>query len=84
MRRICHTGMDDRRITDLTVGELEEIIKRTVKKSVAEVMIEFAMEADIEAQIAYEAELNDMLRNEMQAYGKVHVTDMDTMPKADD
>ena len=76
--------MDDRKITELTVGELENIIKRSVKKSVAEVMIEFAMEADIEAQIAYEAELNDMLRNEMQSYGKVHVTDMGIMPKADD
>ena len=76
--------MDDRKITELTVGELENIIKRTVKNSVAEVMIEFAMEADIEAQIAYEAELNDMLRNEMQSYGKVHVTDMGIMPKADD
>lgn len=76
--------MDDRKITELTVDELEEIIKRTVKKSVAEVMIEFAMEADIEAQIAYEAELNDMLRSEMKSYGKVHVTDMGIMPKADD
>ncbi len=76
--------MDDRKIMELTVDELEEVIKRTVKKSVAEVMIEFALEADIEAQIAYEAELNDMLRNEMKSYGKVHVSDMGTMPKADD
>ncbi len=76
--------MDDRKIMELTVDELEEVIKRSVKKSVAEVMIEFALEADIEAQIAYEAELNDMLRNEMKSYGKVHVSDMDTMPKADD
>ena len=76
--------MDNRRITELTVGELEVIIKRTVKKSVAEVIIEFALEADIEAQVAYEAELNDMLRNEMQAYGKVQAVALGTMPKADD
>ena len=76
--------MDNRSISELTVSELEEIIKRSVKKSVAEVMIEFAMEADIEAQIAYEAELNDMLRNEMQSYGKIQHSDMGRLPKADD
>ena len=76
--------MDNRKITELTVSELEAIIKRTVRKSVAEVMIEFAMEADIEAQIAYEAEMNDMLRSEMQSYGKVFAHDMGSMPKADD
>ena len=61
--------MDNRKIVELTVGELEEIISRTVKKSVAEVMIEFAMEADVEAQVAYEAEINDLLRQEMQTVG---------------
>ena len=45
--------MDNRKIAELTVSELEDMIKRTVKKSVAEVMIEFAVAADIEAQIAY-------------------------------
>ena len=76
--------MDKRRITELTVGELEEVIKRTVRKSVAEVMIEFAMEADMEAQIAYEAELNDMLRNEMRSWGKLQNADSASLPKADD
>lgn len=76
--------MDDRKITALTVNELEEIIKRSVKKSVAEAMNEFALEADIEAQIAYEAELNEMLRAGMKSHGKVTVTELGTMPKADD
>lgn len=76
--------MDDRKITELTVDELEALIKRNVKKSVAEVMIEFAMEADIEAQIAYEAELNEMLRSEMRAFGKFHADNQGIMPKADD
>jgi len=61
--------MDKRAIAELTVSELEELIKRTVKVSVAEVMIEFALEADVEAQMVYEAEINDMLRHEMQSYG---------------
>ena len=76
--------MDNRRIAELTVSELEDIIKRTVKKSVAEVMIEFAVVADLEAQIAYEAEMNDILRSEMQSYGKVLAYDMGAMPKVDD
>lgn len=76
--------MDDRKITELTVDELEALIKRNVKKCVAEVMIEFAMEADIEAQIAYEAELNEMLRSEMRAFGKFHADKQGIMPKADD
>lgn len=76
--------MDNRKIAELTVSELEDIIKRTVKKSVAEVMIEFAVAADIEAQIAYEAEMNDILRSEMQSYDKVFAYDMGAMPKVDD
>ena len=61
--------MDKRSIAELTVTELEELIKRTVKDSVAEVMIEFALEADVEAQMVYDAEINDMLRGELQGYG---------------
>ncbi len=59
--------MDKRSIAELTVRELEDLIRRTVKNSVAEVMLEFALEADVEAQIAYEAEINDMLRQEIQS-----------------
>jgi len=80
---ICPANMDNRRIAELTVSELEDIIKRTVKKSVAEVMIEFAVVADMEAQIAYEAEMNEMLRSEMQSYGKVFSYDTSTMPVDD-
>ena len=76
--------MDNRKIVELTVGELEEIISRTVKKSVAEVMIEFAMEADVEAQVAYEAEINDLLRQEMQTVGAVADSDLAAASKVDD
>ena len=61
--------IDNRKISELTVGELQDLIKSTVQKSVTEVMIEFAMVADIEAQIAYEAEMNDLVRREMKSYG---------------
>ncbi len=64
--RGCFThDMDKRSIAELTVSELEELIKRTVKDSVSEVMIEFALEADVEAKI------NDMLRGELQSYGSL-------------
>lgn len=61
--------IDNRKISELTVGELQDLIKSTVQKSMTEVMIEFAMVADIEAQIAYEAEMNDLVRREMKSYG---------------
>ncbi|MCE2470920.1 MAG: hypothetical protein J4G18_03295 [Anaerolineae bacterium] len=76
--------MDKRAIAELTVTELEDLIKRTVKNSVAEVMIEFAMEADVEAQMVYEAEINDMLRNEMQSYGTLLAAMPVTTAKLDD
>ena len=76
--------MDKRAIAELTVSELEDLIKRTVKNSVAEVMLEFAMEADVEAQMVYDAEINDMLRNEMQSYGTLLGSAPVTSSKLDD
>ena len=76
--------MDKRAIIELTVAELEELISRTVKKSVAEVMIEFALEADVEAQVAYEAEINDMLRQELQTVGTVAGAELAALSKLDD
>ena len=61
--------MDKRAIAELSIAELEALIKRAVKQSVAEVMLDLTMEAEVEAQAVYEAEMNDMLRAELQAYG---------------
>ncbi len=76
--------MDKRKIVEMSVGELEEIISRTVKKSVAEVMIEFALEADVEAQVACEAEINDLLRQEMRGAGTLFDAALAGATKADD
>lgn len=76
--------MDNRTIVELTVSELEELISRTVKKSVAEVMIEFAMEADVEAQVAYDAEINDMMRQELQTASTVADAGLAAATKLDD
>ena len=76
--------MDNRNIAELTVGELEELIRRTVKNSVAEVMVEFALEADVEAQIAYDAEINDMLRQEIQSGRPIGDLELAFASKVDD
>ena len=76
--------MDKRAIAELTVSELEDLIKRTVKDSVAEVMLEFVIEADVEAQMVYEAEINDMLRGELQSYGTLLATMPVPTTKLDD
>ncbi len=76
--------MHNKAIAELTVEELEELIKRTVKNSVAEVMLEFAMEADVEAQIIYEAEINDMLRGEMKGYGTLAANRLPARHNLDD
>ena len=76
--------MDKRAIGELTVTELEEIIRRTVKTSVAEVMLEFALEADVEAQAAYEAEINEMLRHELQSCNTAGQLALSAAGKVDD
>ena len=76
--------MDNRKLSELTVDELQDIIKETVQKSVAEVMIEFAIVADLENQIAYEAEMNDIVRDSMQTYGKLPIHDFGGSHKLDD
>ena len=77
-------AMDNRPIAELTVDELQELIRRTVKKSVAEVMMEFAIEADVEAQVVYEAELNDLLRGEIRSGSKALALELAAPTKADD
>lgn len=76
--------MDKRAVGELTINELEEIIRRAVKNSVAEVMLEYALEADGEAQVAYEAEINELLRHELQARKPVGELPHSSGDKVDD
>ena len=76
--------MDNRKISELTVTELQNLIKETVQKSVAEVMIEFAMMADIDAQVAFEAEMNELVRSEIQSHSNLPVLDLGRSHKLDD
>lgn len=76
--------MDTRKISELTVSEFQDLIKKTVQKSVAEVMIEFVMVADIEAQIEHDAEMNDWVRSELQSYTGFSTYEMNRSTKVDD
>lgn len=53
---------DDPKISELTVSQLQALIRRTVQEAVAEVIIEFSMAAEMDAQLTYEAEMADYLR----------------------
>jgi L-aminopeptidase/D-esterase-like protein len=73
--------MKDQKITDLTVSQLQQIIRETVQEAVAEVLIEFNALAQAEEDIRLEAELAEYLRNNMQgqSYNGLFNT-----PQADD
>lgn len=55
----------DPKISDLTVSQLQRLIRETVQEAVAEVMIEFHAVAQAEEQLRYEAEMTDFLRSTM-------------------
>ena len=54
--------IDDPRIADLTVSQLQQLIRQTVQEAVAEVLIEFSIAAEADAHITEEAEMLDYLR----------------------
>lgn len=56
----------DPKISELTVSQLKQLIRKTVQEAVAEVIIEFSVAAEMDAQITYEAEMADYLRSIMQ------------------
>jgi hypothetical protein len=53
-------------ISDLTVGELQSLIKKTVQEAMAEVLIEFTIAAELDAEVTYRAEMADCLRSHLQ------------------
>ncbi len=59
-------AMTEKRMSDLTIGELKQLIRATVQEAVAEVLIEFATAAEIEAKISQDAEITDFLRANLQ------------------
>lgn len=53
-------------IADLTVEQLESLIRRTVKSAMMDMISEMALTAQIEAQITEQAEITDYLRHTLR------------------
>lgn len=58
--------MEDLKIGDLTVTQLEKLIKKTVQEAMAEVLMEFTIAAEIDADVTYRAEMTNYLRSFLQ------------------
>jgi len=57
---------EDPKITELTVSQLQRLIRETVQEAVAEVIVEFSAAAEAEEQMQFEAEMADYMRSTMQ------------------
>jgi L-aminopeptidase/D-esterase-like protein len=55
-----------RTINDMTIEELQALVRETVQEAMAEVLIEFAVAAEHDAQLVYQAELTDLLRSSLE------------------
>lgn len=69
--------MKDERIADLTVDQLQALIRETVQQAMTEVLIEFAAAAEMDARLSYEAEMVDYMRASLQ--GKMPVIPDETL-----
>ncbi len=54
------------KVADLSVLELQRLIRETVQEAVAEVIVEFSVAVEAEEKLRYEAEMADILRSSMQ------------------
>lgn len=57
--------MKDVKVSELTVSQLQRLIKRTVQQAVAEVIIEFSALREVEDDVDYETELSEYLRHSL-------------------
>jgi hypothetical protein len=73
--------MTEQRISELTVDELVALIRKTVQEAMVEVLIEFSVAAQHDADVVYQAEMTDMLRAALQ---KGLNFDSDEAPLSDD
>ena len=53
---------DNTLISELTVGEFTNLLRKTVQQAMSEVLIEFSLAAEQDAEMIYQAEMNDLLR----------------------
>jgi L-aminopeptidase/D-esterase-like protein len=74
--------MNDLKVSDLTVSQLQRLIRETVQEAVAEVIIEFNAIAEADEQLRMEAELAEYLRASMQ--GQSHSSLLNSSSRVDD
>ena len=56
-------AMDDQQlITELTIDQLKALIRQTVQEAMVEVLVEFSVSAQHDADVVYQAEMTDLLR----------------------
>jgi len=53
-------------LSDLTITELQTLIRQTVQDAVIEVLVEFSLAMQHDADVAYQAEMTDLLRTTLQ------------------
>jgi L-aminopeptidase/D-esterase-like protein len=53
------------KITDMSVQDLQRLIRETVQEAVAEVIVEFSVAVEAEEKLRYEAEMADILRSSL-------------------
>lgn len=58
--------MIDPKISELTVSQLQELIRSTVQEAVAEVILEFNAAAEVDDRLQFEADVTDYLRSSMR------------------
>lgn len=73
--------MKEPKISDLTVSQFKRLVRETVQEAVAEVIIEFSVAAEMEAQLNYEAELTEYLRHSLQ---DLSLDEISGNPRVDD
>lgn len=72
------------RIADLTVEQLRDIIRKTVQEAMAEVLLEFSLAAEYDAQVVYQAEMTDLLRASLHDQLLGSAFTLDNKPALDD
>lgn len=59
-------GMNDPKLSELTVSQFQQLLKATVQEAMVEVLIEINTIADAEAALEAEAEMTEFLKNTMR------------------
>ena len=72
------------RIADLTVEELKSLIRQIVQEAVAEVMVEFSIAAERDAELTFQAEVAELLRSSLNDGLPGALSPIGNIPRFDD